>query len=336
MDRRLPLRRLRPGPRLAAVHQPDDLVEPHGRDSSTAPGGSAVVVGTSWNTHYASSPATRQVLAVYADNGRNVPGWPVTTNGPTFGSPAIGRIDGQTAVVSTSCAHCPNGPAMVSAWSGSGRLIWSRAYGGDHEADASPVLVDLTGGRDDGDDVLVGDARGLSLIAGKNGDFLYNTGAPRSAVQRGCDVASNPAVAYIPGAPGNGWMMYLACGGPHGAGEAGRLPVADGSGRRQPAGVARMEGERRPHRSRRTRSRCRERRCAHSVVRGKGYRLITGEGAMLRFRQPLLLRRHERDRHAFAGGLDGLHAGRARLLAPPRGRLGVRLRRREVVRGPPW
>ena len=242
----------------------------------------AVVVGTSWNTHYASRPATRQVLAVYADNGRNVPGWPVTTNGPTFGSPAIGRIDGQTAVVSTSCAHCPNGPAMVSAWSGSGRLIWSRAYGGDHEADASPVLVDLTGGRDRGNDVLVGDARGLSLIDGENGDFLYNTGAPRSAVQRGCDVASNPAVAYIPGAPGNGWMMYLACGGPQVPAKLAAYPLPIAPAANDPPAWpewranADRTGVPDPFSLPRT-------TCAHSVVRGKGYRLISGEGAIFDF-----------------------------------------------------
>jgi hypothetical protein len=242
----------------------------------------AVVVGTSWNTFHASNPATRQVLAVYADNGRNVPGWPVTANGPTFGSPAIGEIDGQTAVVATSCAHCPNGPAMVSAWSGSGRLIWSRAYGGDHEAISSPVLVDVTGGRDDGDDVLVGDARGLSMIAGNNGSFLYNTGASRSAVQSGCDIASNPAVSYVPGAPGNGWMLYLACGGPtvparlvaypFPMAPAGDNPPAwpewranaDRTGIADPLSLPRTS-------------------CGRSVDNAKGYRLVTSYGAMLDF-----------------------------------------------------
>jgi hypothetical protein len=242
----------------------------------------AVVVGTSWNTQYSSSPATRQIFAVYADNGRNVPGWPVTANGPTFGSPAIGRIDGQTAVVATSCAHCPNGPAMVSAWSGSGRRIWSRAFGGDHEAISSPVLVDVTGGRDRGDDVLVGDARGLSMIAGSNGKFLYNTGASRSAVQSGCDIASNPAVAYVPGAPGSGWMLYLACGGPTRPAKLVAYPFPMAPAADNPPAWpewranADRTGVADPLALQRT-------RCAISVDKGMGYRLVTSYGAMFEF-----------------------------------------------------
>jgi len=174
----------------------------------------AVVVGSSYNAVYWDSRVTDQILAVYADNGQNVPGWPVTANGPTFGSPAIGRIDGQMAVVATSCAHCLNGPAVVSAWSGSGRLIWSRVFDPHHEATSSPVLVDVTGGHDQGDDVLIGGAWGLYLIAGNNGSFIYNTGAQLSAMQDGCDVSGTPAVAYVPGARGNGWMLFIACGGP--------------------------------------------------------------------------------------------------------------------------
>ncbi len=174
----------------------------------------AVVVGTSWNTTYAGNPATDKILAVYADNGRNVPGWPVKADGPTFGSPAIGRIDGRQAVVATSCAHCMSGPATVSAWTGSGTRIWSRVFDAHHEATTSPVLVDLTDGRNDGDDVLIGGAWGLYVLAGNNGSFLYDTGTTHSVVQSGCDVSSNAAVAYVPGARGNGWMLYFACGGP--------------------------------------------------------------------------------------------------------------------------
>ena len=174
----------------------------------------AVVVGTSFYSGYRSA-ASNQVIAVYADNGQNVPGWPVTANGPTFGSPAIGRIDGQLAVVSTSCAQCKKGPAVVTAWSGSGRRIWSRIFDARNQVTSSPVLVDLTGAANDGDDVLVGAARGLFVLAGNNGKVLSISGGRQPSLESGCDTTSSSAVAYVPGAPGNGWMLYFACGGPN-------------------------------------------------------------------------------------------------------------------------
>ena len=211
----------------------------------------AVVVGTSYNGGHLTSPVTRQIFAVYADNGQNLPGWPVTASGPTFGSPAIGRIDGQLAVVATSCAHCLSGPAVVSAWSGSGRLIWSRVFDPHHEATSSPVLVDVTGGRDDGDDVMVGGAWGLYMLSGKNGSFLYHTGAPLSTLVTGCDVPGTPAVAYVPGAGRNGWMLYIACGGPTVPTKLAAYPFPKAPRQSQSARVARVEGERGPHRGRR-------------------------------------------------------------------------------------
>jgi hypothetical protein len=173
----------------------------------------AVVVGTSFYSGY-SGAASNEVIAVYADNGENVPGWPVTARGPTFGSPAIGRIDGQLAVVSTSCARCINGPAAVSAWSGSGHLIWSQIFDPHNEATSSPVLADLTGGANDGDDVLVGAGRGLYVLAGNTGKVLSISASKQPALEPGCDTPSSAAVAYVPGAPGSGWMLYFACGGP--------------------------------------------------------------------------------------------------------------------------
>ncbi len=173
----------------------------------------AVVFGTSYYPDYRSA-STDQILAVYADDGENVPGWPVTAHGPTFGSPAIGRVDGELAVVATSCARCLDGPAVVTAWTGSGREIWSTVFDAHNEATSSPVLVDITGGRDGGDDVLVGAAWGLYLLSGRTGGFLYNTGAWASTLDMGCDAPSSAAVAYVPGAPGTGWMLYSACGGP--------------------------------------------------------------------------------------------------------------------------
>jgi hypothetical protein len=173
----------------------------------------AVVVGTSYYRFYSSS-ATDEIFAFYADNGQPVPGWPVRARGPTFGSPAIGRLDGEQAVVATSRARGPGSPGVISAWNGSGRLLWSRVFAANNEANSSPVLVDITGGRDDGDDVLVGGAWGLYLLSGKNGSFLYNNGAKAPTLDVGC-TPSSAAIGYVPGAPGNGWMLYSACGGPN-------------------------------------------------------------------------------------------------------------------------
>ena len=109
----------------------------------------AVVVGTGFGWKPPYKPGTDRVYAYYAATGRRVPGWPVKTAGPTFGSPAIGVLAGQTtpSVVDTSwCLSCtPSGSeSMVYAWNGSGQQIWSQTLGGPNDF-SSPVLVDLTG-----------------------------------------------------------------------------------------------------------------------------------------------------------------------------------------------
>ncbi len=107
-----------------------------------------------------------------------------------------------------------SGPAVVSAWSGSGQ----------HDL--------VNGVRRPQRSHLVAGSRGHHRRArrrrrrarrrrmgplpalGRNGGFLYNTGAWASTLDMGCDAPSSAAVAYVPGAPGNGWMLYSACGGP--------------------------------------------------------------------------------------------------------------------------
>jgi hypothetical protein len=182
----------------------------------------AVVVGTSFDQVYQRPQATNRVYAFYANNGAPVPGWPVATNGPTFGSPAIGDIGGagDPAVVDTSCAHCPNGPGRVYAWSGSGRLLWSTVLN-DHEVLSSPVLVDLMGRGTN--DVIAGNTLGLYLLSGRTGAFLYGT--THFPVGMPCSVQNAPAVTFIPRV---GWRLFEACGGPIYAGHliAYPLPIA--------------------------------------------------------------------------------------------------------------
>lgn len=200
-----------------------------------ASGAPVVVVGTGFGYKPPYKPGTDRVYAYYAATGRRVPGWPVKTAGPTFGSPAIGVLAGQTtpSVVDTSwCVSCTSGggQSMVYAWNGSGRLIWSQTLAGADDF-SSPVLVSLTGSG--GNDVLVGSPNGLYPLDGANGAFLFGTNAANAI---NTDSMQNAvAVAYVPGTgPGSGWRLFEACGGPEQEIATGLLidyplPVAPGS-----------------------------------------------------------------------------------------------------------
>ena len=145
--------------------------------------------------------------------------------------------------------------------------------------------------------MLVGDARGLSLIDGENGNFLYNTGAPRSALQRGCDVAEQPRQSPTCRAlRGTAGCSTSPAAGPTVPAKLAAYPFPIAPAANDPPAWpewranADRTGVPDPFSLPRT-------TCAHSVVRGKGYRLISRRGGDLRFRQPPLLRRHERDRY---------------------------------------
>ncbi|HUY29580.1 MAG TPA: hypothetical protein VMV02_01130 [Acidimicrobiales bacterium] len=178
----------------------------------------AVVVGTGfgWPPPYKSG--SDKIFAFYADNGARVPGWPVPTAGPVFGSPAIGTLAGSTtpAVVDTSwCVACTKsasiGTSNVSAWTGSGQLIWTQTLNGPNDF-ASPVIANLTG--TGGNDVVVGSAGGLYPIDGATGAFLFGT-STRVPVNT-CSSQNSVAIADVAGSgPGSGWHMFEACGGPH-------------------------------------------------------------------------------------------------------------------------
>jgi hypothetical protein len=183
-------------------------------------GRAAVVIGTSWNTIYGRPSTSNLVYAFYASNGAMVPGWPAHTDGPTFGSPAIGDVlgNGLPQVVETSCAHCGNGPAQVSVFTGNGHQVWSTNLN-NNQLLSSPILVDLTGSG--ANDVVVGNVYGTYLLNGRTGGFLYNTG--QSPLGLPCAVMNAAAVALVPGA---GWRLFIACGGPISQGKvfAYRLP----------------------------------------------------------------------------------------------------------------
>ncbi len=115
------------------------------------PSNPVVVVGTG----YYRQPfpdGTDKLYAYDARTGATVPGWPVTTSGPVYGSPAIGDLGSGTAVVDvawkcTGAAQSTcfgSNSSTVAAWSTSGRQLWSQELLGP-TALGSPILVPLAG-----------------------------------------------------------------------------------------------------------------------------------------------------------------------------------------------
>jgi len=183
-----------------------------------ATGRPAVVVGTGFGEPPPYTEASDKIFAFYADNGARVPGWPVPTAGPAFGSPAIGTLAGSTTpdVVDTSwCVACTRsasvGTSNVSAWTGSGQLVWTQTLNGPNDF-ASPVIANLSGSG--GNDVVVGAAGGLYAIDGSTGAFLFGTSTMNPI--NTCSSQNSVAIADVAGGgPGSGWHMFEACGGPH-------------------------------------------------------------------------------------------------------------------------
>ncbi len=184
----------------------------------------AVVVGTGYGEPPPYKSDTDKLFAFYAKSGATVPGWPVRTAGPSFGSPAIATLGSSPTpmVVDTSwCTSCAASPgsSKVYAWGGSGRLLWSQTLPGAQDF-SSPVLADLTG--DGVPDVAVGSGSGLFALDGTSGAFLFGTSST-VAINTGSSQGA-PAVADVPGAgPGAGWHLFEACGGPHVLIATGRL-----------------------------------------------------------------------------------------------------------------
>ena len=228
LDRRLPLRHDASEARLAALRQPDGLVEPDRRDSQQHRAGPPSSSGPAGTRYYSRNPATDEILAVYADNGQNVPGWPVKASGPTFGSPAIGRIDGQTGGrldivrplherpgdserlerlrpqdLVQGLRPAPRGNLVSRARRRHGRARQRRRRA--HRWRPGPVPD-----------------RRATTASSSTTPVLSSPPCSRAATSP----ATRPS-SYVPGAPGNGWMLYFACGGPTIAGEAGRLPLPD-------------------------------------------------------------------------------------------------------------
>jgi hypothetical protein len=184
-------------------------------------GRAAVVVGTGWFWQPFPS-ATYRLFAYYADNGARVPGWPVVTSGPSFGSPAIGTINetGVPAVVDTSWAcdgltvtSClTTNASRVTAWNGNGNRLWSDELSQPTDF-SSPVLAPLHTGT--WNDVLVGSGAGLYAINGRTGTFMFGSSPTGWTIDPSCRMFNAAAVADVLGeGPGAGWSVIEACGGP--------------------------------------------------------------------------------------------------------------------------
>jgi outer membrane protein assembly factor BamB len=171
-----------------------------------ATGRPVVVVGTGFGEPSPYKSDTNRVFAFYAKNGHRVAGWPVTTAGPAFASPAIGVLPGsseQSVVETSACLACTGGRSMIFAWSGVGRLLWSQMLPVANDL-ASPVLVDLEGTGTN--DVVVGSQRGLFAFGGGTGAYLFDTSL--TSPINSCEMQNSVAISNI---AGEGWRMFETC-----------------------------------------------------------------------------------------------------------------------------
>ncbi len=156
--------------------------------------------------------ATNSISAFHLDNGSPVPGWPVVLNGPIFGSPVIGDVngDGRKDVVVAACATCND--ARVFALTGHGKPIWNTSMGAPEgnntEVLSTPVLVDLD--HNGVNDIAVGEAGQFLLLRGRDGARLYKP------IEVGRIVQNSAAVANF--GPGYGWRLLIQSWRPLGDG----------------------------------------------------------------------------------------------------------------------
>ncbi len=122
-------------------------------------------IGGYWNP-----PDTRRIWAVHVEDGSIVPGWPVRTDGMTFGSVALGDVvpgdGGRPEVVIGDI------PGRLYAFRGNGALAWKTDPGRDADTFyGGPSIGDLDG---DGDqDVAIGYGfGGALLVRGTDGALM--------------------------------------------------------------------------------------------------------------------------------------------------------------------
>lgn len=154
--------------------------------------------------------------------GRNVPGWPKTTDGVTNASPTLADLDGNgrlDVVVGTwGSTHGRGKGGTLYAWNGAGQDLDGyplRPDGGVMLG--SPTTVDLDG--DGHQDPIVATGGGIYAYGGDSGELRFRLLVGRMSFQ------NSVAVADV---DGNGRLDLLAAGGLDGAGMAYRweLPAS--------------------------------------------------------------------------------------------------------------
>jgi len=161
-----------------------------------------VVVGTGVGPSGDAS-ASNTVKAFRVEDGSPIPGWPVLLNGPIFGSPVIGDVNGdrRNDVVVAACAKCAKG--RVWAIGPGGRVLWSVEPGapeGYHvELLSTPILVDLDG--NGVNDVAVGGTGEFNFLRGADGARLYRP------IERNRIIQNSAAVANF--GAGVGWRLVV-------------------------------------------------------------------------------------------------------------------------------
>jgi hypothetical protein len=119
---------------------------------------------------YWNPPDDRRMWAAHVDDGSPVPGWPQTTAGMVFGSPALGDVvpgDGGRPEVVVGDVK-----GNLYAWHGNGALAWRSDPGKDDDTFyGGPSIGDLDG---DGDqDVAIGYGfGGALLVRGTDGGLM--------------------------------------------------------------------------------------------------------------------------------------------------------------------
>lgn len=175
-----------------------------------------VVVGTSWfygpGRH--TMPDKDELFAFNALTGHMMPGWPVQTGGPSFGSPAIAppRPGAAPEVIASSCAHCTKGPAIVTAWNEKGHRLWRTFLTRHSEQLASPLVGEVTDfahGGSSVNDVVIGNVAGLFVLNAANGHKVAGTAT--EPINSSCYVGGTPATAEVPGSR-TGYMLFANCG----------------------------------------------------------------------------------------------------------------------------
>ncbi|MCP3855272.1 MAG: hypothetical protein GY698_11140 [Actinomycetia bacterium] len=157
-----------------------------------------------------------RVWAFNAEDGSTVAGWPRTTGGTVFSSPAIGDLDGDgkedDVVVGSEDGH-------VYAWRGDGSVLWNVAPDDSSEAvpvgaiQGHPIIADLDGNGTQ--DVAVGSAFAMFILRGSDGARLQ-TPVPRISFGNAPAVADfGPsgwqliASGFQPSAVSSGWTTKL-------------------------------------------------------------------------------------------------------------------------------